>query len=150
MQVLTDRKVKVIVWKEGDQLYYSLGIDDSDYSVLCFCAQSGKYYRNLGCENFVIETVSSFACLFLRSLFEKQSKLHASYATLSCIKRADWLIDSFYNVFFRKHMQVLCLLLIILSDNKIVNNIINFCIILISASEPVRSNTDNRRLPQAR
>ena len=34
MEVLTDSKSKEEIWREGDEIYYPLGVTDSDYCVL--------------------------------------------------------------------------------------------------------------------
>lgn len=38
MEVLTDSKSKEEIWREGDEIYYPLGVTDSDYCVLKFTA----------------------------------------------------------------------------------------------------------------
>ena len=43
MEVLTDSKSKEEIWREGDEIYYPLGVADSDYCVLKFTVQSGRY-----------------------------------------------------------------------------------------------------------
>lgn len=40
-----DREFKELLWNEGDEKYYPQGIDDEDYCVLEFIADSGRYYR---------------------------------------------------------------------------------------------------------
>ena len=52
MEVLTDSKSKEEIWREGDEIYYPLGVTDSDYCVLKFTAQSGRYYSNFRSEDF--------------------------------------------------------------------------------------------------
>ena len=44
-EVSTDRKYKELLWNEGDEKYYPKGIDDEDYCVIVFTADSGRYYR---------------------------------------------------------------------------------------------------------
>jgi general stress protein 26 len=55
MQVCTDREHKVMLWKEGYEIYYPKGIDDEDYCVLKFTAQKGNYYHGLENNTFVVE-----------------------------------------------------------------------------------------------
>lgn len=55
MEVLTDRETKEMIWRRGDTLFYKGGVADSDYCVLRFTAQSGRYYCDLKTESFVIE-----------------------------------------------------------------------------------------------
>ena len=55
MEVLTDRETKQMIWKKGDTVFYKGGVDDPDYCVLKFTAESGRYYRDLKTEDFAIE-----------------------------------------------------------------------------------------------
>ena len=57
MEVLTDSKSKEEIWREGDEIYYPLGVTDSDYCVLKFTAQSGRYYSNFRSEDFLINNL---------------------------------------------------------------------------------------------
>lgn len=43
--VHVDRAFKQLLWNEGDEKYYPKGVEDEDYCVLEFIAQSGRYYR---------------------------------------------------------------------------------------------------------
>lgn len=40
-----EREYKELLWNEGDEKYYADGIDDEDYCVIEFIADSGRYYR---------------------------------------------------------------------------------------------------------
>lgn len=55
MEVLEDDKHKQLIWREGDTLYYPLGVADPDYCVLRFTADCGRYYQNFKSEDFIIE-----------------------------------------------------------------------------------------------
>lgn len=55
MEVLEDSRSKEMIWQDGDTMYYSKGVNDPDYYVLKFTAQSGRYYANFRCENFIIQ-----------------------------------------------------------------------------------------------
>jgi len=55
MEVLHDEASRKLLWKAGDEIYYPLGINDPDYSVLCFTAEQGNYYYNLEILYFDIE-----------------------------------------------------------------------------------------------
>lgn len=44
-QVHTDRPFKALLWNEGDEKYYPLGVDDPDYCVIEFNADRAEYYR---------------------------------------------------------------------------------------------------------
>ena len=55
MEVLHDKTSKKMIWKDGDEMYYSKGVTDADYCVLKFTAQNGRYYSNFKSENFEVE-----------------------------------------------------------------------------------------------
>ena len=55
MEVLQDFESRNMIWRDGDERYYPQGVDDPDYSVLKFTAQSGRYYANFKSENFEVE-----------------------------------------------------------------------------------------------
>ena len=54
MEVLLDAGSKEMIWREGDERYYSQGVTDPDYCVLKFTGQSGRYYSNFESENFTV------------------------------------------------------------------------------------------------
>lgn len=54
MAVLEDAGSKEMIWREGDTMYYPLGVTDPDYCVLLFMAVSGRYYSNFKSEEFTI------------------------------------------------------------------------------------------------
>lgn len=43
--VRIDREYKELLWNVGDEKYYPGGIDDKDYCVVEFTADSARYYR---------------------------------------------------------------------------------------------------------
>ncbi len=55
MTVLQDETSRKLLWKDGDEIYYPLGINDPDYSVLCFTASEANFYYNLAILYFDIE-----------------------------------------------------------------------------------------------
>jgi len=55
MEVLEDAESKEMIWQEGDDRYYALGVTDPDYCVLKFSAYEGRYYSNFSSETFAIE-----------------------------------------------------------------------------------------------
>ena len=55
MEVLEDAASKEAIWRDGDTTYYPLGVTDSDYCVLKFTAQSGRYYSNFKSEDFTVK-----------------------------------------------------------------------------------------------
>ncbi|WP_024862175.1 pyridoxamine 5'-phosphate oxidase family protein [Ruminococcus flavefaciens] len=55
-----DRKYKELLWNEGDEKYYSKGIDDEDYCIIEFIAESGRYYRFDGKADITAHDISTF------------------------------------------------------------------------------------------
>lgn len=55
MEVLEDSDTKEMIWRDGDTMYYPLGVTDPDYCVLKFVANSGRYYANFNSETFEIK-----------------------------------------------------------------------------------------------
>ena len=47
VEVLTDSQSRKRLWRDGYEQYYPLGIDDPDYTVLRFTAESANYYYQL-------------------------------------------------------------------------------------------------------
>jgi general stress protein 26 len=54
MEVLEDAEHKEMIWENGDTLYYPKGVTDPDYCVLCFTAESGRFYSNFSSEDFAV------------------------------------------------------------------------------------------------
>ena len=40
-----DREYKAFLWAEGDEKYYPQGVEDEDYCVIEFVAESGRFYK---------------------------------------------------------------------------------------------------------
>ena len=55
IHILQDLKSRQMLWADGDERYYPLGVEDPDYSVLCFTAHKGNYYHKLKNITFEIE-----------------------------------------------------------------------------------------------
>lgn len=55
VDILQDIESKKMLWSEGAEVYYPLGVEDPDYSVLRFTAQRGNYYHGLSNITFDIE-----------------------------------------------------------------------------------------------
>jgi len=55
MEVLRDSKSKEMIWRDGDEMYYSKGVTDPDYCVLKFTAAKGRYYSNFKSHDFNVE-----------------------------------------------------------------------------------------------
>ena len=54
VEVLETPDAKEKLWQDGDTMYYKQGVTDSDYCVLKFTAQKGRYYSNFKSEDFDI------------------------------------------------------------------------------------------------
>jgi general stress protein 26 len=54
MEVLTDKKTKEMIWRDGDTMYYPLGLTDPDYCVLKFSADKMRIYQNFKSETVEI------------------------------------------------------------------------------------------------
>lgn len=54
MEVLEDSASKEMIWREGDTMYYPLGVTDPDYCVLRFTATDGRFYADFKSENFTV------------------------------------------------------------------------------------------------
>lgn len=55
MEVCMDRELRVLLWEDGCEEYYPLGIDDPDYCVFRFTAEQGNYYSGLKKTIFNVE-----------------------------------------------------------------------------------------------
>jgi general stress protein 26 len=55
IDILQDEKSRKMLWAEGAEVYYPLGINDPDYSVLRFTALWGNYYHGLSNITFSID-----------------------------------------------------------------------------------------------
>ena len=54
MEVLQDPASNERIWRDGDTMYYPLGVTDPDYCVLRFTAQTGRLYENFGSVDFPV------------------------------------------------------------------------------------------------
>ena len=55
MEVLHDKEIKELIWREGDTMYYKLGVTDPDYCILRFTSENGRLYENFRSTNFIVE-----------------------------------------------------------------------------------------------
>lgn len=55
MKVLRDARTKKMIWRAGDEMYYSKGVTDPDYCVLKFTSENGRYYSNFRSVNFEVK-----------------------------------------------------------------------------------------------
>ena len=46
MEVIDDADTKQLIWNDGDETYYPLGVTDPDYCVLKFTATKYREYQN--------------------------------------------------------------------------------------------------------
>ena len=47
IELLNDHESRQLLWSEGAERYYPLGVDDPDYTVLRFTAVKANYYHKL-------------------------------------------------------------------------------------------------------
>lgn len=57
IEILHDRASREMLWSDGCEVYYPLGIDDPDYTALCFTTEGGNYYRHLKNVTFKVEDI---------------------------------------------------------------------------------------------
>lgn len=55
VELLQDVESRQRLWREGFEKYYSLGVNDPDYTVLRFTARWGNYYHGLANVTFDLE-----------------------------------------------------------------------------------------------
>jgi len=55
IEVCQDEESRQKVWFDGAERYYSEGINDPDYSVLCFTAERGNFYHKQSNVDFDIK-----------------------------------------------------------------------------------------------
>ncbi|MDR0659545.1 MAG: pyridoxamine 5'-phosphate oxidase family protein [Prevotellaceae bacterium] len=53
-EVLEDEVSKKMIWRTGDEIYYSKGVCDPDYCVLKFTAKTLRYYSDFNPRDFEI------------------------------------------------------------------------------------------------
>ncbi len=57
MEVLTDQKIKDMIWRDGDSRYYSRGVTDPDYCVLKFSAERMRIYQNFKSDSIELKEI---------------------------------------------------------------------------------------------
>ena len=55
IQIVQDFESRHMLWVDGNERYYPLGVEDPDYSVLYFTAHKGNYHHKLKNITFEIE-----------------------------------------------------------------------------------------------
>ncbi|MPN38692.1 hypothetical protein SDC9_186217 [bioreactor metagenome] len=58
MEVCTDHDTKQLLWRDGFEIYYPHGVDDEDYCVLKFTAETVNYYHALDNETIAVKELS--------------------------------------------------------------------------------------------
>lgn len=53
-EVLETKKAREMIWREGDEQYYPLGVTDPDYCVLKFTAAKGRRYAGYHSDDFAL------------------------------------------------------------------------------------------------
>jgi general stress protein 26 len=53
-EIKRDKETREFRWRDGSERYYPSGVDDPDYTVLHFTAESGDYYHSLNNVSFLI------------------------------------------------------------------------------------------------
>jgi general stress protein 26 len=54
IKIFQDKSSRQRLWREGFERYYPLGVDDPDYSVLCFTGLWSNFYHGLSNIDFEI------------------------------------------------------------------------------------------------
>ncbi len=57
IEVCTDRETKAMLWRDGCEIYYPDGVDDDDYCVYKFTAETVNYYHGLSNRTFSIDEI---------------------------------------------------------------------------------------------
>ncbi len=55
-----EREYKQLLWNDGDEKYYPKGIDDEDYCILEFVADSARFYRYDGKGDLTSAEIQAF------------------------------------------------------------------------------------------
>ena len=55
IEILQDMESRKMLWFDGAEKYYPLGVNDPDYAVLCFTSKEGNYYHALNNISFEID-----------------------------------------------------------------------------------------------
>ena len=59
IEVCTDHETKAMLWHDGDEIYYPKGVDDEDYCVYKFTAETVNYYHGLSNVTMPIEDLGN-------------------------------------------------------------------------------------------
>ncbi len=58
IEICTDHETKAMLWSDGDEIYYPGGVDDEDYCVYKFTAETVNYYHGLKNATFSIDELT--------------------------------------------------------------------------------------------
>ena len=59
-EVHFERAYRELLWNEGDEKYYPKGVEDEDYCILEFAAESGRFYRYDGKGGLTATEIAAF------------------------------------------------------------------------------------------
>jgi general stress protein 26 len=57
MEVCVDHDTKAFLWNDGDEIYYPAGVDDPDYCVFKFTAETVNFYHALGNRTLSVDEI---------------------------------------------------------------------------------------------
>lgn len=60
IEVCTDHTTKASLWREGFEMYYPKGVDDEDYCVYKFTAETVNYYHELSNYTFSLDELLEY------------------------------------------------------------------------------------------
>ena len=55
-----EKEYRELLWNEGDEKYYPNGVEDEDYCILEFIAESGRFYRYDGKGDLSASEIAAF------------------------------------------------------------------------------------------
>lgn len=55
-----EKEYKELLWNEGDEKYYPKGVEDEDYCIIEFIAESGRFYRYDGKGDLSAPEIAAF------------------------------------------------------------------------------------------
>jgi general stress protein 26 len=59
VDILQDIEARKMLWNDGYEIYYPLGVEDPDYSVLRFTDRQGNFYHGLDNITFDVDAVAA-------------------------------------------------------------------------------------------
>ena len=55
-----EKEYRKLLWNEGDEKYYPKGVEDEDYCIMEFIAESGRFYRYDGKGDLTAAEITAF------------------------------------------------------------------------------------------